>query len=86
MVQIYKKLHRSVDTMNYFTKRSWEWTHENPDILRGAMTPEDIQSFYFDPRPIHWQTYLENFCMGTRKYVLKEDVCNLPTARAHIRK
>ena len=44
------------------------------------------QKFYFDPRGMHWPTYLENYCNGTKKYVLKEDPAGLPAARAHIRK
>jgi hypothetical protein len=44
------------------------------------------QVFYVDPRGLHWPTYVENYCLGTKKYILKEDLSGLPAARAHLRK
>ena len=40
--------------------------------------------FYFDPRSIHWKTYIENYLVGTKKYLLKEDLHGVPGARQHL--
>ncbi len=40
--------------------------------------------FYFDPRSIHWKTYIENYLIGTKKYLLKEDLHGVPAARQHL--
>lgn len=45
-----------------------------------------VQVFYVDPRSLHWPSYVENYCLGTKKYILKEDLSGLPAARAHLRK
>ena len=45
-----------------------------------------IQKFLFDPRGMHWPTYLDNYLNGTKKFVLKEDESGLPAARAHIKR
>ena len=45
-----------------------------------------MQTFYSDPRSLHWPTYLENYCLGTKKYILKEDLNDLPAARAHLKR
>ena len=45
-----------------------------------------LQNFYLDPRGIHWPNYIENYCQGTKTYILKEDMSGLPAARAHIRR
>lgn len=40
--------------------------------------------FYFDPRIIHWPTYIENYLLGTKKYLLNEDMHGVPAARQHL--
>jgi hypothetical protein len=42
--------------------------------------------FYFDPRALHWPTYVENYCLGAKKYLLNEDLASVPAAKAHLRK
>ncbi|XP_033752679.1 fatty acyl-CoA reductase 1-like isoform X1 [Pecten maximus] len=86
MVKIYNKLHRAMDSLTFFITHSWEWTYNNLDMLKSQMSPEDMKRFYFDPRGMHWPTYLENYCMGTKKFLLNEDLSGLPAARAHLRK
>ncbi|OWF43207.1 fatty acyl-CoA reductase 1-like isoform X2 [Mizuhopecten yessoensis] len=86
MVKIYNKLHRAMNSLTFFTTHSWEWTYNNLDMLKSQMTPEDKRRFYFDPRVMHWPTYLENYCLGTKKFLLNEDLSGLPAARAHLRK
>ncbi|KAK3102570.1 hypothetical protein FSP39_012259 [Pinctada imbricata] len=86
MVKIYNRLHRSIGTLYYFTTHSWEWTYNNLDMLSSQLSPEDKKTFYFDPRGLHWPTYLENYCLGTKKYLLNEDLSGLPAAKAHLRK
>ncbi|XP_052218054.1 fatty acyl-CoA reductase 1-like isoform X2 [Dreissena polymorpha] len=86
MVRIYNKLHRSMNCLTYFTMQSWEWTYNNLDMLVSQLSPEDRKTFYFDPRPLHWPTYMENYCLGTKKYLLNEDLSGVPAAKAHLKK
>ncbi|XP_046367983.1 fatty acyl-CoA reductase 1-like [Haliotis rufescens] len=86
MVKTYNKLHRSMDILTYFTSNSWEWTYTNLDMLKSKLTAQDFKTFYFDPRPLHWPTYIENYCLGAKQYLLNEDLAGLPAARAHLRK
>ncbi|XP_045177320.1 fatty acyl-CoA reductase 1-like [Mercenaria mercenaria] len=86
MVKIYHKLHRAMSCLYYFTVQSWEWTYNNLDMLVSQMSPEDRKTFYFDPRPLHWPTYMENYCLGAKKFLLNEDLSGVPAARAHLRK
>lgn len=86
MVKIYGKLHKKMKVLEYFVLNEWEWNHSNTDALGGALSPEDQETFYFDASIIHWPTYTENYCLGTKMYVLKEDLTSLPAARAHIKR
>lgn len=45
-----------------------------------------MQTFNFDVRQLHWAEYMENYCMGTKKYVLNEEMSGLPAARKHLNK
>ncbi|TSQ92664.1 Fatty acyl-CoA reductase 1 [Bagarius yarrelli] len=42
--------------------------------------------FNFDVRQLHWAEYMENYCMGTKQYVLNEELSGLPAARKHLNK
>ncbi|XP_041367398.1 fatty acyl-CoA reductase 1-like [Gigantopelta aegis] len=86
MVRIYNRLHRTMSIMAFFTSNSWEWSYNNTDMLINAMSPEERKMFYLDPRPLHWPTYIENYILGTKKYLLKEDMVDVPAARAHLKK
>lgn len=44
------------------------------------------QIFNFDVRQLNWPEYIENYCIGTKKYVLNEDMADIPAARQHLRK
>ncbi|KAK7099519.1 hypothetical protein V1264_003647 [Littorina saxatilis] len=86
MVKIYRKLHRSLETLSFFTCNSWTWSNNNLDVLKHQLSPDDLKVFYFDARPLHWPTYMENYCLGAKKYLLNEDLASVPAARAHLRK
>ena len=42
--------------------------------------------FNFDVEKIEWDTYFVRFTLGLKKYLLKEDMANLPVAQSRIRK
>lgn len=45
-----------------------------------------LQTFYLDARGLDWTKYFENYCLGTKRFVLNEDLDNLPQARQHLRR
>jgi len=85
MVKIYKKLHKGMEVLEFFTRTSWDWTHAHMDMLKSVMSPDDQKTFYLDPRSIHWPSYIENYCLGTKRFMLKEPASGLPAARAHVK-
>lgn len=52
----------------------------------NQMGVEDKKVFNIDVRQLHWAEYMENYCMGTKKYVLNEELSGLPAARKHLNK
>ncbi|XP_033646092.1 fatty acyl-CoA reductase 1-like isoform X1 [Asterias rubens] len=85
MVKMCNRIYKSVDTLKYFTFNHWEWSNHNLEALQAVMSEEDKKVFYTDVRPLDWQSYIEAYCVGTKQYVLKEDLNSIHIARRHIR-
>ncbi|KAF3829970.1 hypothetical protein GH733_001395 [Mirounga leonina] len=72
MMKTITRLHKAMVFLEYFTSNSWVWNTDN--------------TFNIDVRQLHWAEYIENYCMGTKKYVLNEEMSGLPAARKHLNK
>ncbi|XP_035466046.2 fatty acyl-CoA reductase 1 isoform X1 [Scophthalmus maximus] len=86
MMRIFNRLHKAINLLEYFSRQDWEWNSENMNMLMNQLTPEDRKTFNFDVRQLNWPEYIENYCIGTKKYVLNEDMSDIPAARQHLRK
>lgn len=80
-VRIQDKLRKAVASLDYFTSHSWTFSSDNLFMLYNKMTPEDRKLFPINPKQIHWPTYMEGYCLGTKQFVLKEELSTLPHAR-----
>ncbi|CAG5958538.1 unnamed protein product [Menidia menidia] len=78
MMKNISRLHKAMMVLEYFTSHSWMWKTDNMTMLMAQMSPED--------KKLHWAEYMENYCMGTKKYVLNEELSGLPAARKHLNK
>ncbi|XP_071383146.1 fatty acyl-CoA reductase 1 isoform X1 [Centroberyx affinis] len=86
MMRIFNRLHKAIGLLEYFSSQDWEWNSDNMNMLMSQLTPEDRKTFNFDVRQLNWPEYIENYCIGTKKYVLNEDMSDIPAARQHLRK
>ncbi|XP_030586726.1 fatty acyl-CoA reductase 1 isoform X1 [Archocentrus centrarchus] len=86
MMKTITRLHKAMMVLEYFTSHSWVWNTDNMAMLLAQMSPEDKKIFNFDVRQLHWAEYMESYCMGTKKYVLNEELSGLPAARKHLNK
>ncbi|XP_074533421.1 fatty acyl-CoA reductase 1 isoform X2 [Halichoeres trimaculatus] len=86
MMKTITRLHKAMMVLEYFTSHSWVWNNDNISMLMAQLSPQDRKVFNFDVRQLHWAEYMENYCMGTKKYVLNEELSGLPAARKHLNK
>ena len=42
--------------------------------------------FYTDTRKIQWDKYTENYCLGCKVFLMKEDLKDVPKAKAHLKR
>ncbi|KAH6935377.1 hypothetical protein HPB50_005406 [Hyalomma asiaticum] len=53
-------------------------------VLRRVISTPSVMIFDFDIRSIDWVTYMEQYILGVRRYVLKEDPSTIPAARRNL--
>lgn len=86
LISIYKKLHKAIAVLEYFSTREWKFHSNNSRILMEKMSPEDRENFNFDISSLDWEEYLKNYVVGTRRYLFKEDDSTIPEARKCLKK
>jgi fatty acyl-CoA reductase len=86
MVKIMGKLQRAIQALEYFTTRQWHFKCNNVLMLCDELQGQDKENFAFDIRKLHWPTYWEDYVLGTRKFILKEEHNTLPQARKQLQR
>jgi fatty acyl-CoA reductase len=86
VVNIYKNLHRTLLGLESFTIRGEiQCSYDSLNSLRQLVSETNNSSeFYFDIRALHWPTYIESYLIGTKRYVLNEDINCLNGAQRHL--
>lgn len=86
IVDIYKNLHRILIGLESFIVRGEiQCSYDSLNCLRQlVMETNNSSEFYFDIRALHWPTYIESYLIGTKRYVLNEDIHSLNGAQRHL--
>ncbi|XP_078047829.1 fatty acyl-CoA reductase wat isoform X4 [Augochlora pura] len=82
MMKLYKKIHKFMDVLNYFTTNQWTFTNDTVKAVINKMSPEDRQNFVCDVTTIDWDQYFRTYIRGIRIYLIKDPLDTLPQARA----
>lgn len=85
-VKIQDRLRKAVASLDFFTSREWNFSTTNMYMLLSKMSEEDRKVFNFDPKCVDWRSYMEYYCLGTKRFVLKEEIEELPRARKTLRR
>lgn len=86
MVKLYQKLHRAIQSLNYFTTHEWKFHCNNQFMLMERMSEKDKKAFNFDIKHLDWSSYWRDYVLGARQFILKEEASSLPVARKKLRK
>jgi len=84
MIRLYDKADKAISALDFFTTRQWKFVSRNADLLLDQLSVRDRRVFQFDVRTIDWDQYLENYVLGTRHFILKDDPDSVPRARKHL--
>lgn len=83
-VKIQSKIKRAVETLEFFTSTEWEFTNDNVYKVINEMNETDNKLFNVDVREMSWRSYMEQYCLGTKKYALKEDMSKMSKCRREL--
>ncbi|KAL1489440.1 hypothetical protein ABEB36_014334 [Hypothenemus hampei] len=86
MIKVQSKLCKAAACLEYFTTQEWEFDDENVRALSQTLNETDKKEFNFDVAKIDWDNYLENYILGIRRFIFKEDIESIPKARQQISK
>ncbi|EFX77194.1 hypothetical protein DAPPUDRAFT_54548 [Daphnia pulex] len=84
MVSLYNKIHRASSCLNFYVVREWKFVSNNPIQLLEEMSVEDRRVFNFDVREINWESYVTNYILGCRRFLLKDNIQTLQIARRNL--
>lgn len=86
IVNLYKNLHRHLHTLETLTTRANISCSSNSlNALRQSINETSCANeFNFDIRTLHWPTYIESYLLGTKRYILNEDIHCLEGAQKHL--
>ncbi|XP_063165445.1 fatty acyl-CoA reductase 2 [Candoia aspera] len=86
MMKLFSRLNKTMSLLEYFTSHSWDWSSDNTNTLMKELSPKDKNLFCFDICQLTWSEYIQNYCLGIKKYLLNEDMAGIPAAKQHLRK
>ncbi|XP_076255528.1 putative fatty acyl-CoA reductase CG5065 [Rhynchophorus ferrugineus] len=84
MLKIHSKLNKAATCLEYFTTHQWKFDDENVRELNFTLNDADRTEFCFDVAKIDWNNYLENYILGIRRFIFKEEISSIPKARKHM--
>lgn len=80
MMRTYKKIHKFMHVIEYFSMRQWDFHTANTFQLWSNMSPKDKKLFFFDMRQLNWDSFLEFYFRGIRQYLLNDPIESVPDA------
>ncbi|KAL3270934.1 hypothetical protein HHI36_021439 [Cryptolaemus montrouzieri] len=84
LLSVYKKVHKLSDVLGFFCNRQWSFTDDNVVKLWNKLSEEEKKLFSFDIASLDWWKYYKNYMIGLRKYIMKESIDTLESARKRL--
>lgn len=84
MVRIQDKLCKAATCLEYFTTKEWHFDDENVRLLNQSLNEKDRIEFCFDVSKVDWERYVEDYVLGIRRFIFKEESSTIPHARRQV--
>merc|ERR1712012_1377858 len=84
LLKIVFKMTKAIEALQFFTINQWRWTNTNLTHLHSALTkadPQSLATFNFDISNMDWKSFIDQYVLGTRHYVLKNKPDTLHSSR-----
>lgn len=74
-------MNRSSLALSYFTTHTWVFNDTNSDKLFNSLSKTDRLIFNFDTTDINIPEFVTLWCVGLRKYLMKDGIKNTEYAK-----
>ncbi|KAL0281229.1 UNVERIFIED_CONTAM: hypothetical protein PYX00_002280 [Menopon gallinae] len=86
MVRIQKKFSKAIKALQFFTTHEWHFESNNIAKLYSKLSERDKELFNFNIKQVNWRKYMENYILGIKQFILKDDASSLQEAKNNLRK
>nr|CAB3244729.1 fatty acyl-CoA reductase 1 [Phallusia mammillata] len=86
VMRLNQRIATNVKVLQFFISNQWNWDVTKTMHLMSQLNSSDQQSFNFDAQTINWQTYINRYVIGVKKYLLKEDLDSYPAQRRRLKR
>ncbi|XP_029677784.1 putative fatty acyl-CoA reductase CG5065 [Formica exsecta] len=85
MVKMTKRFERFAKTGEFFAINEWKFSADNMrKLVKSVKASGHRNDFNVDIRSLDWDTYLHQYMLGIRKYILKDNPDTLNNARSRL--
>lgn len=84
-MKLCNRMIKAINALEYFMLRNWTFSNANTRDLWSSLSPIDRQAFNFDISDLDWYDYIEKYQLGCKRFIMKEEISSLPTARRTLR-
>jgi alcohol-forming fatty acyl-CoA reductase len=84
-VRLNKRMAKSMSALEYFATRQWHWSDSNTRALFNSLSVTEQEKFNFDINQLDWPLYLDNYVLGTRKYVMNFSNDSIRSSRTKLK-
>lgn len=86
MMKIAKRFQRAADTGEFFAMHEWIFENGNlKQLINSVKQMRDGYEFPCDMSTLDWESYVQNYMLGIRKYVLKDDDSTIKSAKQKLK-
>lgn len=86
MMKIFRRFKAAAKTGEFFALNEFNFCCENQKSLMTDMMECDRAEFHTDVGKVQWDEYVKNYMLGIRKFVLKDSIETLPSARRKLKR
>lgn len=90
MLKMNRKFYGAMKAGRFFSTRQWNFeTQTVSELIKAVNCAKDGVQFALDmgkSSGFEWNSYMKDFCLGVRKYILKDDLSSLEKAKNKLQK
>jgi fatty acyl-CoA reductase len=72
--RLQEKISKAATILEFFTTHDWTYEFQNILNIEKEMSESDRKTFNIDVKEVDWKLYMDNYCLGIKRFLLKEDM------------